>query len=93
MSAVDDKPTVRAEDQKLRLDPSPYEREARQYAERVYRTLVALEPLYAPFEAISWLNHGQVALGNERPAALLQTHGGTTRVQEAIAVILTGAFS
>ncbi len=79
--------------QTLRIDPSEYERMARQYSERVYRTLVALEPLYDPFEAVSWLNHAQAAVGNERPAALLQTHAGTTRVQEALARILDGIFS
>lgn len=77
----------------LRLDPSPYEREARQYSERVYRTLVALEPLYESFDAITWLNSRQAHLGNERPAALLQTHSGTIRVQETIARILDGAYS
>lgn len=79
--------------QQLRLDPTPYEKEARQYAERVYRTLVALEPLYDSFDAISWLNHTQTALGNEKPASLLQTHSGTIRVEEAIACVLDGAFS
>jgi hypothetical protein len=76
----------------LRLDPSPYEREARQYAERVYRTLVALEPLYDVHDAIEWLTSQQPSIAH-MPAKALGMHSGTAAVQQALAIILDGAFS
>lgn len=79
--------------QKLRLDPSPYEREARQYAERVYRTLVALEPLYEVPDAIEWLISPQVALHACRPVSLLRTPGGVAQVEATISLVLDGAYS
>jgi hypothetical protein len=78
---------------RLRLDMSPHERLARQYAERVYKTLVALEPLYEVPEAIEWLTSSQVGLGNEMPAKLLGLHSGTDAVAASIARVLDGAFS
>lgn len=84
---------VLSSDSKLRLDPSPYEREARQYAERVYRTLVALEPLYEVSDAIEWLISKQVALHRCRPMSLLRTPGGVAQVEAKIALVLDGAFS
>jgi hypothetical protein len=79
-------------DQKLRLDPSPHERHARQYAERVYRTLVALEPLYDVNGGIEWLTSRQESLGGDMAAYLLSLHSGTEKVQQVIAQILDGAF-
>lgn len=76
-----------------RLNPSKHEILARQYAERVYRTLVALEPLYEVPEAIEWPVSQQIALGNDRPARLLGLHSGTAQVEAAIARVLDGAFS
>ena len=80
-------------DQKLRLNPSPYEREARQYAERVYRTLVALEPLYVFPDAVEWLTTAQRQFGNGIPAKLLSLHSGTAQVEASLARVLDGAFS
>lgn len=79
--------------QQLRLDPTPYEREARQYAERVYRTLVALEPLYEVPDAIQWLISPQPSLSQSRPVSLLRTAGGTAQVEAKIALVLDGAYS
>lgn len=84
--------TAPTAEQKLRLDMSPHEREARQYAERVYRTLVALEPLYDVHNAIEWLTSPQQALGGDMPAYLLSLHSGTTQVEQVIAQVLDGAF-
>jgi uncharacterized protein (DUF2384 family) len=78
---------------KLRLTPTEHERLARQYAERVYNTIVALEPLYEAPGAIEWLNSHQAALSGDRPANLLAFHSGTERVAQAIAIILDGAHS
>lgn len=78
---------------RLRLDMTPHEREARQYAERVYRTLVALEPLYDVPQAIEWLASPQAAMNDQRPVLLLGLHSGTQLVREKIALILDGAFS
>lgn len=78
--------------EKLRLDPSPHERECRQYAERVYRTLVALEPLYDVHQAIDWLTSSQACLGGDRPAYLLSLHSGTKQVEQAIAQVLDETF-
>jgi hypothetical protein len=75
--------------EKLRLDPSGYEREARQYAERVYRTLVALEPLYDVLHgAIDWLTSHQDCLAGGIPAYLLSLHSGTAKVEQVVAQIL-----
>ncbi len=76
----------------LRLSLSPHERQAREYVERVYKTLVALEPLYEVSEAVEWLTSPQMALG-DMPAKLLALHSGTDSVANAIAVVLDGAFS
>lgn len=78
--------------EKLGLDPSPHERLARQYAERVYRTLVALEPLYDVHNGIEWLTSRQGSLGGDMPAYLLSLHSGTAKVEQVIAQILDGAF-
>ena len=78
--------------QKLRLSASPHEREARQYAERVYQTLVALEPLYDVHNAIEWLTSRQETLKGDMPAYLLSLHSGTEQVEAVISQVLDGAF-
>lgn len=80
-------------DDQLRLDPSPHERECRQYAERVYRTLAALEPLYDVHQAIDWLTSSQASLGGDRPAYLLSLHTGTTRVERVVTQLLDEVFT
>jgi len=80
-------------EKRLRLDPTKYEMECRQYAERVYRTLVALEPLYEVPDAIQWLIDPQQSLSQSRPVSLLRTPGGTAQVEAKIALVLDGAYS
>jgi hypothetical protein len=78
--------------EKLRIDPSPHERLCQQYAERVYRTLVALEPLYDVAGGVEWLTSRQDSLKGDMPAYLLSLHSGTTQVEQVIAQVLDGAF-
>ncbi len=85
--------TLLADEKRLRLDPTKYEMECRQYAERVYRTLVALEPLYEAPEAIEWLISEQSPLHGCRPVSLLRTPGGIAQVEAKIALVLNGAYS
>lgn len=79
-------------DRKIRLASSQHERLAREYAERVYNTLVALEPLYEVHQGIEWLITRQGLLHNNCPAALLSLHSGTEKIEQVLAQILDGAF-
>lgn len=85
--------TLQPSTKQIHLDMTPYERECRQYAERVYRTLVALEPLYDVHSAVEWLTSRQETLKGDMPAYLLSLHSGTAQVEAVISQVLDGAFA
>ena len=85
--------TDRLQTSDLRLLATPYQLDAREYVERVYKTLVALEPLYNGMEAIEWLLTPQECLKGGIAAELLQRRGGTEFVAEALVRILDGVHS